>query len=129
MPPLVVASRRSRPPAPTVPDRSFDPKLPITVTGKSVWIPPFVVAARTLNSADAGNEACTLPLVVVSSISPLHLALPMATVAPPNPAVGGHRLQNHAAWRFHIEVQLSGIVVPAPAVVIGIRSAVMAAPR
>ena len=48
-----------------------------------MWIPPFVVAARTLNSAEAGNEAWTLPLVVRSSISPLHLALPMATVTPP----------------------------------------------
>ena len=32
---------------------------------------------------EAGNEACTLPLVVSSSISPLHLALPIATVTPP----------------------------------------------
>ena len=84
--PALAARRRdrcTRPPAPSVPERSFDPKLPITVTGKSVWIPPFVVAARTLNSADAGNEACTLPLVVATSISPVHLAFPIVTLTLP----------------------------------------------
>src|SRR5438876_148924 len=50
---------------------------------RPVCLPPFVVAARTLNSADAGKEARTLPFVVTSSTSPFHLAFPMAIVKPP----------------------------------------------
>src|SRR5215813_1205454 len=83
MPPLVVATLRKRPAEPTFPLNSFALKLPCTVMGKSVWMPPFVVAALTSNSAEAGNLTSTLPLVVASSSSPLHLALPMDTFTPP----------------------------------------------
>src|SRR5271169_2562211 len=53
------------------------------VIGKSVRIPPLVVLASTLNSAEAGSVTSTLPFVVISSNSPLHLALPMDTRTPP----------------------------------------------
>src|SRR5277367_427393 len=83
MPPFVVATFNSRPPAPTVPERVFGPNVPCTVIGKSELIPPLVVLASTLNSAEAGSVTSTLPLVVISSNSPLHLALPMDTRTPP----------------------------------------------
>src|SRR5579863_3417708 len=83
IPPLVVATRSSRPPPPTVPDRSFELKLPCTVIGKSVCTPPLVVEARTENSAPEGSVTFTLPFVVISSSSPSHLALPIATRTPP----------------------------------------------
>src|ERR1700731_5380377 len=51
MVPFVVATFNSRPPPPTVPESSFELKLPCTVIGKSVRIPPLVVAASTWNSA------------------------------------------------------------------------------
>src|SRR5262245_2309347 len=51
--------------------------------GKSVWIPPLVVAALTSNSAEAGKRTSTLPLVVANSSSPFHAALPMDPFTPP----------------------------------------------
>src|SRR6476646_1748663 len=83
MPPFVVATFNSRPPPPTVPERDLGPNFPCTVIGKSVRMPPLVVAASTLNSAEAGSVTSTLPLGVSSSSSPLHLALPMDTRTPP----------------------------------------------
>src|SRR5690242_7299072 len=46
-------------------------------------MPPFVVDASTLNSAEGGKVTSTLPLVVSSSSWPFHLALPMETRTPP----------------------------------------------
>src|SRR5690348_14231615 len=46
-------------------------------------MPPFVVDAFTLNSAEGGKVTSTLPLVVSSSSWPFHFALPMETRTPP----------------------------------------------
>src|SRR5215469_15215412 len=53
------------------------------VIGKSVLIPPLVVAACSLNSAEAGRVTSTLPFVLATRSSPFHLALPMDTRIPP----------------------------------------------
>src|SRR5277367_3631280 len=79
MAPFVVVAFSSLPPAPTVPESVFGPKVPCTVIGKSERIAPLVVAASTVNSAEGGRVTSTLPFVVMSCNSPLHLALPMAT--------------------------------------------------
>src|SRR5580704_12553223 len=83
IPPFVVATFNSRPPPPTVPESSFELNRPCTLIGKSVLIPPLVVAASTLNSAEDGSVTFTLPFVVISSNSPLHFALPIDTRTPP----------------------------------------------
>src|SRR5437016_8396517 len=81
--PLVVETFNSRPPLPTVPESSFELKLPCTVIGKSVLIPPFVVVASSLNSAEAGRTTSTLPFVLVTRNSPFHFASPIDTRIPP----------------------------------------------
>src|SRR5205085_1639093 len=83
LPTLVVETFNSRPRLPTVPESSFELKLPCTVIGKSVLIPPFVVVASSLNSAEAGRTTSTLPFVLVTRNSPFHFASPIDTRIPP----------------------------------------------
>src|SRR2546430_5872892 len=45
--PLTVSSASLRPPLPIVPRKLRGPRRPVTMIGKSVWMSPFTVVART----------------------------------------------------------------------------------
>jgi len=85
---------------------------------------PFVVEARTLNSAEAGSDTVIPPLVVASSSSPFQPAFPMVTstcpfvVRPGGPfarrnihaAVGGIGFHNAVSNREHECLHLSSLL-------------------
>src|SRR2546425_3429666 len=81
--PFTVSSARRRPPLPIVPRRLRGPSRPVTMRGKSVWMSPFTVLARTSVERPAGRPSVIPPLTVRNSSASLPVARPSeATISP-----------------------------------------------
>src|SRR5438034_4789275 len=65
--PFTVSSARRRPPLPIVPRRLRGPSRPVTMRGKSVWMSPLTVLARTSVDSPAGRSSVIPPLTVRNS--------------------------------------------------------------
>src|SRR2546428_7296326 len=55
--PFTVSSASRRPPLPIVPRRLRGPSRPVTMRGKSVWMSPLTVLARTSVDSPAGRSS------------------------------------------------------------------------
>src|SRR2546426_3888180 len=81
--PFTVSSASRRPPLPIVPRRLRGPSRPVTMRGKSVWMSPLTVLARTSVDSPAGRSSVIPPLTVRNSSTSLHVARPSeATISP-----------------------------------------------
>src|SRR2546430_10332929 len=81
--PFTVSSANPRPPPPIVPRRLRGPSRPVTMSGKSVWMSPLTVVARTSVDRPAGRWSVIAPLTVRNSRASLHVARPSeATISP-----------------------------------------------
>src|SRR3989475_6522072 len=59
--PFTVSSASRRPPLPIVPRRLRGPSRPVTMRGKSVWMSPLTVLARTSVERPAGRSSVIPP--------------------------------------------------------------------
>src|SRR5256886_9134710 len=81
--PFTVSRASRRPPLPIVPCRLRGPRRPVTMSGKSVWMSPLTVLARTSVDRPAGRSRGIPPLTVRSSRAWHHVARPSdATISP-----------------------------------------------